>query len=113
MSSKSFILGTDDRGPLEFFQQNGYVVIDNILSTNECQATLEEIGNELNKIDGRFILTDPSTYDYAPMNGIGIYTDQPIFSRQFLLNRSNPNVYRAFSLVSENPNLIVNHDSCY
>jgi hypothetical protein len=56
---------------------------------------------------------DPLTWSDWPQTGLPQYgqvTRTPIFAPQFLRNRQNANVHKAFSILFGNEDLIVNHD---
>lgn len=94
-----------------YFNENGYVAIRGVLSKDECERTLHEMGSQMKKLSSEFDINDVQSYDKAPIrNSFGIYTRVPIYSQQFLLNRQNPNVYKAFSLLYNEDKIIVNHD---
>src|SRR6185503_2660615 len=96
-----------------FFTDNGYVVIKDILTIDECQLTYNDIGNQMKSINSKFDISNINTYGDAPINNnYGMYTGTPIFSEQFLLNRQNKNVYKAFSMLCDEKELIVSHDRC-
>src|SRR5262249_55676963 len=96
-----------------FFREHGYAAIRDVLSEEECLETYEEVNRLLKEVRPGFDLFDPNTYDCAPINpNYGVFGHGPIFARRFLLNRQHPNVYRAFALLLEVPELLVNHDRC-
>jgi hypothetical protein len=60
-----------------------------------------------------FDLADPSSYDRAPINpNYGVVGRAAVFSHRFLHNRQHPNVFRAFTLLADDPDLLINHDRC-
>lgn len=98
----------------EFFETNGYVVFRDILSADKCKKTYDEIGEQMKKISPLFDIYDYNTYTDAPVSGnYVIYTNEPIFSKQFLLNRQIQNVYNAFRIIYNNNEIIVSHDRWY
>jgi ectoine hydroxylase-related dioxygenase (phytanoyl-CoA dioxygenase family) len=98
----------------EFFDTYGFVVTRDVLSQEDCSATLEDIFNILETYSG-FYRGDIHTWSNWPADSIERYGSPhkpPIFAPQFLRNRQNPNVYRVFSLLLNEKNLLVNHDRC-
>lgn len=63
--------------------------------------------------DPRIQLNNLDSYDYIPIiNNYGLYTNKPIFSRQFMINGQNEKFYQCFTLLYNNNDLMVNHDRC-
>ncbi|XP_065177874.1 putative phytanoyl-CoA dioxygenase isoform X2 [Sycon ciliatum] len=64
-------------------------------------VTPDQLGKVLNK--SRIRRDDPSSWsnDWPPLDGAGIVGALPVFTRQALLNRQNPNVYEAFANIME------------
>ncbi|XP_065177873.1 putative phytanoyl-CoA dioxygenase isoform X1 [Sycon ciliatum] len=73
-------------------------------------VTPDQLGKVLNK--SRIRRDDPSSWsnDWPPLDGAGIVGALPVFTRQALLNRQNPNVYEAFANIMERKDLMVSHD---
>jgi ectoine hydroxylase-related dioxygenase (phytanoyl-CoA dioxygenase family) len=46
----------------EYMHKNGYVVIKNILSKQDCKLTTFDINNQIQKLDPRFNIFKPETY---------------------------------------------------
>ena len=60
-----------------------------------------------------FDLSDVATYGQTPIvNNFGLYAKKPIFSAQFLKNRENERLHKAFSILYGDDQLLVNHDRC-
>jgi len=92
----------------------GVVVIRDILTPEECEDTISEIFRifEVDS-DRKFKKNDISTWDNWPSSGIIRYgqpTRAPIFTRQILKNRQNPNLFKAFSILLGSEDLLVSHD---
>ena len=90
----------------------GYVVIQNVLSQEECNKTTEETNQLIKQFDSRFEIFDPNTYDYMKTaNNYGIFTKLPLFTSQLLRNRQKPTIIESFRSSYEMiPPLIINHD---
>jgi len=98
----------------QFFQQYGVVVVRGVLTPGECDNTLNDVYNILEHGPG-FHRGDITTWSRWPNDSIERYGSPqkvPIFTPQFLRNRQNPNVYRVFSLLLNEEDLMVNHDRC-
>eukprot|EP00339_Tiarina_fusa_P027695 CAMPEP_0117040964 /NCGR_PEP_ID=MMETSP0472-20121206/28636_1 /TAXON_ID=693140 ORGANISM="Tiarina fusus, Strain LIS" /NCGR_SAMPLE_ID=MMETSP0472 /ASSEMBLY_ACC=CAM_ASM_000603 /LENGTH=329 /DNA_ID=CAMNT_0004751843 /DNA_START=1 /DNA_END=987 /DNA_ORIENTATION=+ len=98
----------------EFFNEYGVVVIRDVLTSEECQATVQDIIRILEDNSG-FRYNDPSTWNSWPANGIERYGQaqrEPYMTKHFMENRQNPNVLRPFSYLYNTPmeNLIINQD---
>jgi ectoine hydroxylase-related dioxygenase (phytanoyl-CoA dioxygenase family) len=97
----------------KYFHEHGYVVVQDALTPEECQNTYNEINAQLKQLDDRFDITDVNTYEHAKIvNNYGLYTNTPIFSRQFMLNRQNKNIHQIFSLLYDTKDFLVNQDRC-
>jgi len=106
---KSFSL-TEPQEALDFFNQLGFVVFRDCLTQEECQ----------NSVDAMFRLLDfdpanADTWTRWPSEGMEKYampTRSPVFEPEFLQNRQNPNVHRAFGILLGRDDLLSNHDRC-
>jgi ectoine hydroxylase-related dioxygenase (phytanoyl-CoA dioxygenase family) len=95
----------------EFFLENGYVAVRDVLTAEECDKTLAEVNDQMKSMNSNFDINDISTYEHAPIvNNWGMYTKRPIFTKQFLENRQNPKIYKALCILYGHGDLIVNHD---
>ncbi|AYV83884.1 MAG: WD repeat protein [Hyperionvirus sp.] len=114
MYTVSFSLGgvEEEKKMKEYFDVHGYVVVRDVLTVAECKATYEEIGGQLKKLNEKFDIDDLGSYGEASLSNYGLYSARPIFSKQVMRNRENENIYRAFSILSEEKDLIVNQDRC-
>lgn len=103
---------SDKEGILKFINDEGYVVIKDVLTPEECDKTTEDVNRQIKELDSRFDIHDPGTYDYMKCHGqYGMITRHAIFSHQFLDNRQNPKIIEAFESVYEkSPKLLMNHD---
>lgn len=98
---------------LEFFLENGYVAIRDVLTNDECNKTLMEINEQMKDMNPKFEIINASTYEHAPIiNNFGMHAKRPIFTRQFLENRQNPKIFKALCILYGHNNIIVNHDRC-
>ena len=98
----------------EFFAQYGVVVVRDVLSEEECQASVQEM-IEFIEANSQFRYQDPSTWHHWPNGGIesfGQCQREPYFFRTFMNNRQNENVHRVFALIYNIPKeqLLVNFD---
>jgi len=111
----------------QFFNDFGFVVIRDILTTGDCNATIDDIWNYLeNKrwvnpkyltpeflVEGKINRNDPQTWinKYWPnMMEEGILGSPPVFTKQALQNRQNPKLYSVFSEIMGKKELLINHD---
>jgi ectoine hydroxylase-related dioxygenase (phytanoyl-CoA dioxygenase family) len=109
---KTFTVDQEDKIK-EYFLENGYVAIRDILTEDDCTNTLKEMNQQMHELDPTFDMNNPDTYGQAPiLNNYGMYAKLPIFSKQFLLNRQNEKLHRAFSILYNDDKLLVNHDRC-
>ncbi|EGG16834.1 hypothetical protein DFA_07812 [Cavenderia fasciculata] len=104
-----------ETNPLAFFNHFGFLVIENALTSDECDRTLGEIFGIMES-KSTFKRDDRSTWnDFPETDSIVQYgspSRPPIFTRQFLLNRCNPNIFNVFATVLGNQDLMTNHDRC-
>lgn len=97
-----------------FFKEYGFVVVRDVLSPEQCAATVDDIYGLLESMS-EFQRDDRATWSAWPVNSIERYGSpqrDPVFLQSFLKNRQNPNVYKAFSLLLCTDDLLVNHDRC-
>eukprot|EP01133_Synstelium_polycarpum_P013656 gene13656-16081_t len=117
--TQSFGLGDleGEEGPAkQFFERFGFVVVRDVLTPQDCQNTVSEIFDIIEHKSPTFNRKDRSTWDAFPTDDAipqyGSPSRPPIFTRQFLMNRQNENVYRVFSTFLNNKDLMVNNDRC-
>jgi len=111
----SFNLSDDPQSILDFFHKYGFVVVRDVLSETECDATLSEFwarGKESHGLDQ----SDPNTWadfwkaqKFGKMGIMGNFNND-LESLTQLENRQNEKVYQAFCLVREEKKLWVDHD---
>lgn len=98
----------------QFFDDNGYVAIRDVLTDEECKLTLDEMGSQMQELNTKFDIHNPSTYEEMPViNNFGLSTKRAVFSKQLLENRQNPKIYKAFQILydfKDNDHILVNHD---
>lgn len=96
----SFSVNQEDEAK-KFFNEYGFVVIRDILSHDECQQTLSEIFDILEKeTKNKFNRNDMSTWNHWPENLIeryGSVSKPPIFTPQFMMNHQNLKIYKICS----------------
>ena len=88
------------------------MVIRDVLSASDCEASVSEMFQILESNSG-FRRDDASTWDCWPTNSIPQYGNisrAPIFTPQFLKNRTNPTLHSVISTLLGREDLIVNHD---
>jgi len=88
--------------------------VKNVLTEEECKDTINDIWEYL-KIKAKIDKNDPKTWEndrwrYTGLWNEGIVGDDPIFTKRALLNRQNPNIYKACSTILNRKDLMVNHD---
>eukprot|EP01080_Neovahlkampfia_damariscottae_P012655 gene12655-6555_t len=96
-----------------FFEKYGFVVIENCLTEQDCQKTIDEYFSTIESLNENFDRNKIETWSNWPKDGIEMYGQikrEPYFMKQCLKNRQNENIYKAFSLILEKKELIVNHD---
>lgn len=109
---KSFTIDQEDE-LLTYFKEKGYVVIRDVLNEKECNVTLDEINKQMKELNPKFDINNSETYHDAPiMNNFGMYAKQPIFSQQFLENRQNAKIHKAFSILYGTDKFLISHDRC-
>lgn len=110
--SEGFVesFAVDDPKSRDFFQEYGFVVFRNVLSPQECQATLDEFWNQegLDRNNPVTWETYWSSQRFKRFAIIGSFPD--IESLTQLANRQNPNVHKGFSMIFGTEKLWVDHD---
>lgn len=100
----------------QFFSQYGFVVFENVLTKEQVDATVSDIYDLLEtNTNGKFQRKDTTQWNSWPENALehfGNVSIPSIFSRQFLMNRQNGKVVKAFARVFQLPEteLVVSHD---
>lgn len=98
----------------DFFENYGFLVIEEAISKEDAQKTLSEVFDIIeNTSQGKFKRDDIKTWENWTSNGIekyGSFSRPPVFTKQFLNNRQNKNIYKIFSLLLKYDELVVNHD---
>eukprot|EP01119_Soliformovum_irregulare_P023817 TRINITY_DN8400_c0_g1_i1.p1 TRINITY_DN8400_c0_g1~~TRINITY_DN8400_c0_g1_i1.p1 ORF type:complete len:373 (-),score=57.70 TRINITY_DN8400_c0_g1_i1:73-1191(-) len=96
---------------LEFFDKYGFVVIDEIISSEDAKATVEEIWQMIEQSGAKTIKRDdPTTWTndaWPPIRQIGLLGDDIVKGELAWKNRQNPRLYEAFSAVMKRPDLWV------
>ncbi|WP_238322221.1 phytanoyl-CoA dioxygenase family protein [Vibrio mexicanus] len=88
----------------QFLEDNGYVVIENVIDPQQCSNSIQAICDFL-----EVSLSDPSTwYKDKPLNSIGLV---PLHQHPAFWDvRQNPKLYSAFSRLLDETNLWVTMD---
>lgn len=95
---------------LEFFQEYGFVVIKNALTSNECCSTISEMFEHVKKSCPSFDPNDKNTWSEWKSESFGMSGKEPIFTPQILSNRQNQNIYKAFNTILGTDKILCNHD---
>jgi len=98
----------------EFFDKFGFVVVKKALNEEECKDTIDDIWNYL-KIQAKIDRNDEKTWENDRWSRTGLWNEgiigyDPIFTKRSLLNRQNPNIYKACSIILNRKDLMVNND---
>ena len=95
---------------LEFFNNNGFVVINSVFSSDECKQLFNHVGSIMTKLEPTFNINDYSTYDsISPfMNNFGMVSKGPNFDTVFLNMRQNKNVHDIGKIFIDD--FVVSHD---
>lgn len=105
---------THNQDIIHFFRTYGFVVIRDVLTPQECQATVNDIFDILEQGTSRaFDRRDVTTWSNWPADGMakhGMPARKPLFSPQLLRNRQNPNLFNAFALLFGRDDLMISHD---
>ena len=93
-----------------FFEEYGYVVVRDVLSQHEVQASCDELFAKFDRDDEASVNEFLGRYEnqLARLGIIGIRND--LTSPTQLANRQNERVYRAFAAVYDDERLFVDHD---
>ena len=98
---------------LDHFNRNGYVIIKDVLTKDECTQTTSEIQEVLQQKVPGFSFQDQESYPLLNnhLTNYGLPGKVPIFTPQMIKNRINPNIHQAFKLLYQDDKpLLVNHD---
>ncbi|KYQ88466.1 WD repeat protein [Tieghemostelium lacteum] len=102
--------------PIAFFKKFGFLVVRDVLTKDDCDKTCSEIFNIIESKSPKFKRNDTSTWDEFPKEDAipqyGSPSKPPVFTKQFIHNRTNPNVYKVFSSILQNQDLLTNFDRC-
>eukprot|EP00761_Pharyngomonas_kirbyi_P003690 gb/GECH01003694.1/.p1 GENE.gb/GECH01003694.1/~~gb/GECH01003694.1/.p1 ORF type:complete len:387 (+),score=91.42 gb/GECH01003694.1/:1-1161(+) len=100
----------------QFFEKYGFVVVDNVLSSEECDASIDEVWGEVADCDGNLKREDPDTWleesnwSRSLMSRLGIVSNFPVIGPWAFKNRVNPNVYHVFQLLLNEEKLWTSFD---
>lgn len=95
---------------LIFLNNFGFIVVKDILSGEECQKTIDEMFDYLETAHSGFERNNFATWSKWKYLSFGMCSKKPIFSKQIMMNRQNPNIYKVFSTLLENERILINHD---
>jgi len=106
---------TDEQKIKEFFARFGFVVINNILTSVECKETIDYLWESIQELSPNIKRDDTSSWEnkYWANTGIieeGIVGYGPIWSQRAFINRQNPKLAKAYSILFDREDLLVNHD---
>ena len=94
--------------------ENGYIVVPNILSTEECNDTINKIWTWLSNLETGIDRNNPNTWTakYWPPSRHGIIHKIPVGMEEFAWNvRSHPNVIDVFQKIWNTDDLLSSFDS--
>ncbi|EGG23046.1 putative phytanoyl-CoA dioxygenase [Cavenderia fasciculata] len=105
----------------QFFNRFGFVIIRDCLNVEQCQNTIDDIWNHIEKENWRYHKRqedtqiihrdDPKTWEpWTSMAQSGILGGPPVFSRQAILNRSSLNIHQVYANLLGRQDLYINHD---
>eukprot|EP00731_Ephydatia_muelleri_P006990 Em0003g1238a len=107
----------------EFFDKYGYVVVQDVLSSDQCLATIDDMWSYIETKGYNWVKRDeeiinpirrdaPSTWDNGWPSGQagGFAGNRPIFTKRAQENRQNPDVYNVFANLTGEKELMVNQD---
>lgn len=101
----------DKKGAKDFFDTNGYVVIDSVFTKEECQQVWHSVGEIISEKEEKFNINDLRTYEHAPiLNRHGMYTKRPVFNQVFIDLRQNKKLADMAKHLMDQNNIIVSHD---
>ncbi|UJR07067.1 hypothetical protein I4U23_011355 [Adineta vaga] len=98
-----------------FFEKYGFVVISNVFTPEQCEATIADIWNVIESFVGQPVRHDDKlwTEQIWSRTGIrseGIIGSASLWTRQILLNRQTASLHTAFATVLGTDDLLVNQD---
>merc|ERR1712137_1239024 len=102
----------DEEAYTAFLDKWGFVVIDNVLPPDQCEASVDAIWKLMDSSrSGDIKRDDPSTWDDMwPVSKLGIFPSGIAQDRQSWLNRRNENIYRVYKHLYQDEDLLVSID---
>ncbi|GMH40769.1 hypothetical protein BSKO_08673 [Bryopsis sp. KO-2023] len=94
----------------DFFEQYGFVVVRDVLTTEECETTTSEMWDVLERSTPGLDRNNSGTWGKWKSKAFGMCSREPSMTPQILQNRQNPNVYNTFRALSGEEDLLVSHD---
>lgn len=91
-----------------FFNQFGFIIIDNVIPVSQCNNTVNTILNITN-----INRNDQKTWnEFHPIGKYGLGSRGPSFERDFLINRQNERLANVLSILLDTTidNVMVSHD---
>ena len=108
---------TDKVGIQGFLKDYGFVIVQDALTTAECDATLQELWRMGAGEDGVPVDPDqPQTWNRLfdagknPIQWQAVFGKTNLMSPQLLENRQSPRVHQAYAAIMGTEELIVDHD---
>eukprot|EP00041_Stephanoeca_diplocostata_P009395 m.144660 g.144660 ORF g.144660 m.144660 type:complete len:488 (-) comp17721_c0_seq1:41-1504(-) len=95
---------------VDFFKMYGFVVFKDVLSSEECADTRQEIFEYLATEHPGFSKGDARTHDKLSSVTYGLPAKQAMFTRHVLRNRQHPKVIAALRAVLGSDDILVSHD---
>ena len=91
---------TEQLGAAQFYNEWGFVVFQNVLDNEACDATISEIWDHLEAHHDGLDRSNSTTYHLLPTKRYGLPDDQAIFSRQIVANRLSPRLHAALDTIT-------------
>eukprot|EP01087_Luapelamoeba_hula_P024522 TRINITY_DN9360_c0_g1_i1.p1 TRINITY_DN9360_c0_g1~~TRINITY_DN9360_c0_g1_i1.p1 ORF type:complete len:446 (+),score=103.34 TRINITY_DN9360_c0_g1_i1:16-1353(+) len=94
-----------------FFDKYGFVVVNGVISDQDCDASVEEIWNEVKSFSKDLVnQEDADSWDFWPSKGAGILGDDIAAQTMAWKNRANPNLHKVFATLIGTPELLSSVD---
>lgn len=101
---------------LRFFDEYGFVIIRDVLTADECRATVDEVWRDVEKSSSSeepIKRDDPSSWGndrWPQMQKLGIIGSLPCVGKEAIKNRQNPQVYEVFRNILKSEHMVVTFD---
>jgi hypothetical protein len=95
---------------LLFFSKFGFVIFREAISSASCEATISEIWDSLESFYEGVSRHNPTTHAKISSVTYGLAHEPAIFTKQIVMNRTEPNILAIFRFLLDSKDILLSHD---